>query len=617
MNSAEIAITFLTGLASTSSLFLAAAGLSIIFGVTRLVNFAHGSLYMLGAFIGYTLITRIGDTVVGFCVALVVAALLVGLIGLVIEILLLRRLYHVPELFQLIATFGVILIVQDVALLVWGAQDLPAPRIPGLEGTIDIAGNPYPVYDVMLIGLGPLVLACLWLVFNRTHFGVLVRAATEDRTMLGALGVNQAILFTGVFFLGAALAGLGGAAQLPRGNASLLLDFTILADVFVVVVVGGMGSLGGAFLAAFLISELNTFGVQLWPDGTLVLTFLLMAMVLILRPWGLLGRPEQVGLAEHSTEIVAPPLAAEPLLRGAFAVIVAMLVVLPWFDLPYMLILVADVLIMCLFAQSLQFLLGLGGLVSFGHAAYFGGGAYAAALLVTYADGPFELALLLAPLASGMLALAIGWFCVRLSGVYFAMLTLAFAQVVWSVVFQWSDVTNGDDGLLNIWPSDWASHPTIFYYLVLGLTVGGIGLIRRVSFSPFGYVLRAVRDSRLRADCIGIHAQRQQLLAFSFAGAMAGLAGGVFVFAKGSVFPDEASIPHSFDALLAVLWGGMESVTGPLLGAAALVVMRAELAGFDYWRLTMGLLILLLVLLFPQGLAGIGRAIGLGGRGGA
>ena len=599
-------VQFLSGLASASALFLAASGLSIIFGVTRVVNFAHGSFYMLGAYFGYTLVREVGGGAPGFWIALLIAAVAVGAVGLLVEVIILRRLYHAPELFQLIATFGVILIVQDAVFWAWGAENLLGPRAPGLTGIVRLFDVPMPTYDLALIAIGPLVLAGLWLLFNRTRWGILVRAATEDREMVGALGVNQSLLFTGVFVLGSVLAGLGGAVQLPKGDANLLMDFGILAEVFVVTVVGGMGSILGAFLAAVLISELNTFGILVWPQGTLVLMFILMAVILIIRPTGLLGRPETIGQKTETgaTQVVLP---AGPHYKIFVAVVLALLAVAPLLVDDFVLVLFTDILVLALFATSLHFLMSTGGLVSFGHAAFYGGGAYAAALLVTYAATPFELALLLAPFGAGLLALAIGWFCVRLSGVYFAMLTLAFAQVAWSVVFQWSEVTNGDDGLLGIWPAALASGSVTFYYVALVVAAAGIFVIRRVVFAPFGYGLRATRDSLLRSAAIGIDVKRQQLVAFVFAGALAGLAGGIFAFSKGSVFPDEMSIPRSFDALLMVLLGGVQSLSGPVVGAAAFTWLHDELITFEYWRLLVGLTIVALVVLFPQGLGGAAR----------
>lgn len=605
----------LTGLSSAAALFLVASGLSIIFGVTRVVNFAHGSFYMLGAYIAYSLVSVLGGAF-GYWASMLLAALAVGVVGVVVELTILRRVYQAPELFQLVATFGVILVIQDLTLLIWGAEDLFGPSAPGLEGTVTIFGARLPEYDLALIAISPIVLAGLWFAFYRTRWGTLVRAATEDREMVGALGVNQGWLFTGTFFLGSALAGLGGAAQLAKGGADLLMDFNILAAVFVVVVVGGMGSIPGAFLAAVLISELNAFGILFIPQSTLVLMFLVMAVVLIFRPWGLLGKPEVAGQHGQVGPPEAPLRPAPGRLRILMAAGLACLVVLPFFAEDFTLVLIIEIAIMSLFAASLHFAMGPGGMVSFGHAAFFGGGAYAAALMVKYFDSSMELGLFMAPLIAGVLALIVGWFCVRLTGVYLAMLTLAFAQVAWSIVFQWGDITGGDDGILNVWPSDWASERLAFYYLTLICSVGGIIFIRWVLFSPFGYAMRACRDSMLRSESIGINVQRQQWLAFAFSGTMAGLAGGLYVYSKGSVFPDEMSIPRSFDALIMVLLGGVKTLLGPVVGATSFTWLQDVISRVEYWRLALGALIIALVVAFPQGIAGsvrarVGRAFGV------
>jgi branched-chain amino acid transport system permease protein len=296
----------LNGLAESSSLFMVATGLSLIFGVTRIVNFAHGSFFMVGVYVAYWLVERFGAGSwhgLGFWVALPLAAVAVGLLGVVVEVTLLRRIYKAPELFQLLATFALVLVINDAALWLWGPEELLGPRAPGLESAIRIFGRAYPSYNLFLIALGPVVLGLLWMLLGRTRWGMLVRAATQDREMLGALGINQAWLFTGVFAIGAMLAGLGGAVQLPREPASLNLDLRAIGDAFVVVVVGGMGSISGAYLAALLIAEVKAVCIGLgtvhlggftiaFSSFTLVAEFLIMAVVLVFRPWGLMGRPQ-------------------------------------------------------------------------------------------------------------------------------------------------------------------------------------------------------------------------------------------------------------------------------------------------------------------------------------
>ncbi len=594
---------FLTGLANAAALFLVASGLSLIFGVTRIVNFAHGSFYMLGAFIGVTLMEVLPGHL-GFWGAIVLTGLAVGLIGALVEIVVLRRIYRAPELFQLVATFGVILVIQDLALMIWGAEDRLGPRAPGLRGVWRIFGEPVPKYDIVLIAITPFILLALWYLITRTRLGILVRAATQDREMVGALGVNQAWLFTGVFALGSALAGWGGALQLPTGGADLLMDFNIIGAVFVVVVIGGMGSLPGAFVASVLISVLNVFGVTYLPQSTLVLMFVVMALVLIVRPYGLLGREEVAG--EHG-QVGAPETPIRPygpLGVALTALLLALLAALPAFADTFLMVLVIDIVVFALFAASLHFILGTGGLVSFGHAAFFGGGAYAAALLVFHTQTPMELAFLFAPLAAGLLALGIGWFCIRLSGVYFAMLTLAFSQLVWSLAFQWRSVTRGDDGLINIWPADWLNATVPYYYFTLALGVGGILTLRHVIQSPFGYALRAGRDSPRQAEAMGIDVKRVQLVAFALAGAMAGLAGGLFVFSKGSVFPTELEIAKSFDALIVVFLGGVKTLAGGVVGASFMTSVEHWLTRLEYWRLLLGLVIIAVVILMPEGIVG-------------
>ena len=612
-------VQLLNGLAGASSLFLVAAGLSLIFGVTRIVNLAHGSFFMVGIYIAYTLVEKLG-TGLGFWPALLLAAVATGILGALIEMVLLRRIYKAPELFQLLATFALVLVIKDLVLYLWGPDELLGPRAPGLSGAVEILGRQFPSYDLFLIVVGPVVLGLLWLLLTRTRWGTLVRAATQDREMVSALGVNQAWLFTAVFALGAMLAGLGGALQLPREPATLEMDLHTIGSAFVVVV-GGMGSIPGAYAAALLISEIKAiciwlgvvdiFGYSIsFSKLTLVADFLVMAIVLVWRPWGLFGRPQApsryVGMQE------------EPLRKSsrtyviAAAVLGLVLAAMPFFTVnsPYTTVLMIDLLIAALFAASLHFIMGPAGMHSFGHAAYFGLGAYAAALLVRSSGMPMELALVVAPLVAAIGAFVYGWFAVRLSGVYIAMLTLAFAQITWAITYQWDSFTGGSNGLTGVWPSEWLSDKRMYYWLTLALVAGAVLWLRRVLFSPFGYALRAGRDSVLRADAIGIDVKRMQWTAFVIAGAAAGLAGSLYAFSKGSISPESLSVGKSVDGLVMVLLGGIQTLAGPVVGAVTFTWLHDTVArNTDYWRAMLGAIILLLVLLFPQGIAGSAKLL--------
>ena len=558
---------------------------------------------MVGAYVAYYLISVFPRGIFSFWIGILLAAMAVGLLGVIVETVLLRRLYRAPELFLLIATFGVVLILQDLTRWLFGAEDLLGPRAPGAESSFEILGHYIPQYDFVLIVLAPLILLMVWVLLHRTRWGILVRAATEDREMAAALGVDQRRLYTLVFFVGSFLAGLGGAVQLPKGGADLLMDMNVIAAAFVVVVVGGMGSLPGAYLAAVIIGELSSFGILIFPQSTLVMMFLVMAVVLVIRPHGLLGRAE---VQEHAPANIDASLLqpASGKIRFCGLIFLAVIMLLPFFAGTFHLILITEIAIFVLAAMSLYFMIGPGGMLSFGHAAFFGGGAYAAALMVHYLQTPMELALLLAPLWVGLLALIIGWFCVRLSGVYLAMLTLAFAQICWSIVFQWGSFTGGDDGILSIWPSQWASDKIVFYYLTLIICIGGILALRHLIFVPFGYTLRACRDSALRTESIGINLRVHQWFAFVMAGAFAGLAGGIYVFSKGSVFPDEMAIARSFDFLLMVLLGGIDTISGPIAGSAVFIWLHDKIARVDFWQLILGLIFIVLVVLFPHGIVG-------------
>ena len=601
---------FLSGVSYASTLFLVSSGLSVIYGVTRIVNFAHGSFFMVGAYVACSLTARLPATPVGFWTAMLLSGIAVGLAGIVMELLVLRRIYRAPELFQILATFGVILIVQNLVQLIWGTDEIFASRAPGLRGVVDIAGQAIPQYDLALIAIGPLVLVLIWLLLHKTRWGILVRAATQDREMTASLGINQSLLFTSVVFVGCFLAGFAGALQTPKDTANLQMDLNIITEAFVVVVIGGLGSVVGAFLAALLIGQTHAFGILAFPAGTLVMTFLLMAIVLVVRPFGFLGR------AEKPQRIAA--IAVEPLResddRRRHVLAAALLVILlglPTVVNEYARIIVTEIFILALFAASLHLMMSIGGMISFGHAAYFGLGAYAAAWFTTRLGVTMVPAIVVGVIAAGMAGAVIGWFSTRLFGVYLAMLTLAFAQILWSVAVQWVSLTGGDNGILGVRASEWLLSSIAYYYFALFVCLAALWLLRRLVFAPFGYTLRAGRDSPLRADASGIPVRRQQLTAFIVSGLFAGLAGGLIAFQRGRVFPNDLGIGTSIDSAGDGAARRGSDVDGPggRRGRLPLAAHRVAAPFRRVLALILGLIVVLLVVVFPTGIVGAAKQL--------
>lgn len=292
-NGPLILVQVMSGLSVGMFLFLVSVGMSLIFGVIRIVNLAHGSFYMVGAYFMVTLVEVLPERWWAFWLSLVLAPIGVAVLGGIIEVCLLRPIYRRDPLMQLILTFGLILVISSLVLAVWGPDNKSVPRPEALAGAVRIFGQPFPSYYLLVLALSPVVAVGLWLVFYRTRWGMLIRAATVDREMLGALGVDVAKLYTQVFAFGSWLAGVGGALAAPTVAIALGMDGDVLITAFVVVVIGGLGSFAGSFISALLVGELQSFGILVFPAVSIVLLFAIMAVVLIVRPWGLLGRPEE------------------------------------------------------------------------------------------------------------------------------------------------------------------------------------------------------------------------------------------------------------------------------------------------------------------------------------
>jgi branched-subunit amino acid ABC-type transport system permease component len=281
-------LQLLTGLSRSAILFIVAAGLSLVFGALRVVNIAHGSFYMVGAFVAATVIATV-DGLAGFVLAIAAAALVVALLAVLVEVTALRRLYASEHLLQLLATFAVALIVSDVTQLFWGAQPRRVPQPQLIGGALNLGGIIFPRYSLFLIAMAVLIGLGLWALMTRTSLGRDIRAAVSDPEMLGMVGVNVALLFTVVFALGGALAALGGVLAAPQSTARLGMDTDIIVESFAVVIIGGLGSLPGTAVGALLVGLTFTFGIFFLPAAALAIVFVVMVGVLTWRPRGLFG----------------------------------------------------------------------------------------------------------------------------------------------------------------------------------------------------------------------------------------------------------------------------------------------------------------------------------------
>jgi branched-subunit amino acid ABC-type transport system permease component len=267
-------------------LWLVAAGLTLIFGVLGVVNFAHGSFYMLGAYVTFWVMTSVANN---FWLALIIAPLVVGAIGGVVERFFLKPIYRLATEYQILLTYAFVLIFADLAKILWGAMYVVPPTPWGFEGAISILGRGFPIFNLFVVIVGPLVFAAIWLFINKTKYGTLIRAASSDREMASAIGINAPRLFTAVFMLGTALAALGGGLALPIESVSIGMGDLIIVQCFIVAVIGGLGSLKGAFVGAIIIGLLSSFGILFIPVWEAAISFVLMALVLALRPWGMFG----------------------------------------------------------------------------------------------------------------------------------------------------------------------------------------------------------------------------------------------------------------------------------------------------------------------------------------
>ncbi|WP_137286273.1 ABC transporter permease [Halorussus salinisoli] len=624
---AGFAEQLLNGLTIGMVYVLIAAGLSVIFGVMDVINFAHGELFALGAYMAFAITAPLGGA--GFWVALVVAPLLVGVVGAAIERLTLRPIYDRNPLYHILLTFGLVLILNDVITLLWGRQDKPLSAPPLLDGPVTVLGVTHSLYGYFIVAFGAVLSLATWWALNNTRFGLVVRAGSQDREMVRNLGIDIDRYYTLVFGVGAALAAVAGVVLGAYQNVSTTMGSEIIIPAFVVVVIGGLGSFRGAVVGGLGIGVIQTLARTYVQSLEGLIVYGLMIGVLLVKPEGLFGSPEWQTTAESEEELLAGTrggLLTDRQRFGIGAVVVGLLALVPLgvevFYSEYALTILSEVLIWALFALSLDFVMGYAGLVSLGHALFYGSGAYAAMLALLHLTPSAFVALAVAVVVCGVVAWAIGYLSIRVSGVYFAMITLAFAQLFYNAVFKF-DWTGGSDGLFGAdvlygvgsvaFELDeiaesipLVSEDALFYYFLLGVVVGSYLLARRIMQAPFGSVLQSIRESERRTEFVGYDVTAYKRRAFVVSGSLAGLAGGLFAIHNAYVAPSLLHWINSGEVIVMTVLGGMGTLYGPMVGAGVYIGFEDVLSSYtDQWQMVLGTIFVVFVILLPRGLVSL------------
>jgi branched-chain amino acid transport system permease protein len=647
----EILSVFMFGLSFGVVLFLLAAGLTLTMGLMRVINLAHGALYMIGGYVGLSVAGHAHN----YWVGVLAGAVCAGLIGLLLEVGFLRRLYRHPTS-QVLLTIGFIYIIQNVTMWIWGSYPSAqlAPSI--FSGSLPIGSVDIPVFRVVIIGFGLVMALLLWLLQDKTRIGAVVRAGMDNREIAGALGINLKGVFTGIFVLGAFVAGmigLVGSTAATGINLGVAWDALLLS--MIVVVVGGTGSIQGALVGGITIGLLNAFGAAYFPDFAHFVSYVALIIILLIRPGGLLGRQMATGAAavqylegrrvrrgewwtavrtsvlEGLGRAAAPPrldrvekdtlqavVGEAPKWRVVlhkwlpYAVVLVVLLVVPAFLGTYDQSILTKVIIFALFALSLDLTMGYAGLVSFGHAAFLGVAGYVVGIFsVNLGISSFWLVALIALAITAAVAAIIGYISLRVSGVYYLLVTMGLGQVLSIIALKWDSVTNGMDGLTGISKPDlgfdfhWTN--LRFYYFVFVIFIICYAILRRIVGSSFGRTLAGVRLNEQRMRSLGFNTWSLKYVGVIVGGIFAGVAGILYAYNYGNMMPEYVALQTSSLPMLMVILGGAGTLWGPCLGAAAIILMQEYIGVWgplkERWPLILGVIFVACVMLLRGGFA--------------
>ncbi|MFC1980006.1 ABC transporter permease [Chloroflexota bacterium] len=602
---------FINGISYGMILFLIASGLSLIFGVMGIFNLAHGSLYMLGAYIGLTFVL----SGLNFWLAALVGGLSVGIIGIVLVRVFLSRLYKQFNE-QVLLTLGFVYIIANVTTWIWGPwpKSIEAPGL--LAGSVSIGDFSFPIYRLAIIIVGLVIAIGLWWLQDKTRVGAIVRAGMDDRQMTIGLGLNYGLISTAIFGLGACMAGIAGFIGGPLLGTSPRMGLPILLLATIVIVVGGVGKVQGALLGAILIGLVDTFGKAFFPDFSLFSIYLIFILVLLIRPSGLLGRERKEKLPSPS--IMINPGRYKSYTTGwqnlmvsyaPYIVVGVILIMWPVFVGDYLQSMMTKIFIFSIFALSLNLIYGYVGLFSLGHAAYFGVAGYTTGILILRLG--IESFWIVAPagiIVAALLAAFFGTIALRVSGIYFLFVTFALGELLSSIALKWRSVTGGSNGLVGIpYPNlglSFNMNDTYFYYLVLAILMICIVLLYRIIKSPFGRALQGIRENERRMRHLGYNTWLYKYIAFIIAGLFAGVSGVLFGGFTGIIVPGNLGILTSSLVMLMVIIGSDMIFLGPVLGAATIVLIEhySSILTPERWPLILGAVFVVSVMLLRGGI---------------
>jgi branched-chain amino acid transport system permease protein len=644
----QLAFATFNGLAAGMAVFLVAAGVTLIFGILKVLNFAHGAFFMVGAYVAFSLIGDSTPSIAMLFLGALAGGLVVGVLGYITDKVMLQKLRDADYHYVLIATFALLLVVSGAVKLIWGLDYHSVSPPDSLADTVKVGGILIPMFSLFIIAVGLVVYIALEIAVHRMWIGKLLQSLVRDPWMINLFGYNVSILYTATVVVACFLAGAAGGLLLPNQSLSPHLGDTYILLGFVTCILGGLGSVRGAFIASLmlgLVESISTVVLNAFPGLTV---YIAMVLVLLIRPQGFFGfvdavpsaskwtsgmsfsrssaalRAVRSHLQERTVAIKSALTEADrrftdhkmsPATPFVAAIAIIFVFSMPLWANPGLVFIAGLTLTEAIFALSWYFLFSAAGVVSFGHAAFFALGAYGVGVLLKMNSGiPFLALLALSAIGGALIAAVVGLIALkRSSGIYLAILTMALAEIC-RIVVGYSALLGRDDGLpaiprpkidfgigvLNLAPD------LNYYWFLCIATLVLTGVMWWLTHSRFGRVLRSVHQDSERTAFIGVDVDWYRLKAFMISGALAALSGGLSAPWTQIVTPEATNVIHSTAPVLNALLGGLASFWGPFVGAvvfAAVNYFTRTLAGLS--EIVIGGILLVIVLVAPLGIIGL------------